>query len=840
MAALAWTIARRELRGGAKGFRIFLACLALGVAAIAAVGSIAAAIGRGLESQGQSLLGGDVMLRMIHRDLTDAHRAFLDDGRTVSRSMTLRAMARPEAGDNRSLVELKAVDALYPLYGALRLAPARPPAEIFAQRDGVHGAAVEDALLRRLGIALGGRIQIGSARYEIRAIVENEPDRATSAQALALGPRILVGLDSMAATGLVQPGSLIWYGYQLRLPERESPAAFRTTLARAFPDAWWQVRDRTNAAPQVSHFVERTTLFLTLVGLTALVVGGVGVGNAVRHFLAGKTATIATFKCLGATAPLVFGVYLVQILVMAAIGIAIGLAIGAALPLLAAGPLAQAMNLPAEAGVYGGPLAIAALFGILVALAFSVWPIAQACEVPPGTLFRALVRPMRAWPRPVFVVLTFAAGFALAALGVASAPDRRLALWFVAGTAAALVLFRLAGLLITALARRVPAGRRTGLRLALANLHRPGAATGSIVVSLGLGLTVLVTVASIQGNLAHQIDATLPDRAPGFYFVDIQPDQHQAFEALVRAQPGFRALQSLPMLRGRITRLNDRAADDMAVAPETAWMLRGDRGVTWARGRPDDAKVVAGTWWPEDYRGPPLLSFTAEGAKGLGLAVGDTMTVNVLGRDITARIANLREVEWGTLRMNFAIVLSPGLIEAAPQTWLATVHADPDAELAIERVVTERFPNVTAIRVKDVLQTVASVLDKLAAAVGFTAAITLVAGTLVLAGAIVASHRRRVYDAVVLKVLGATRGRILGSFLVEYGILGLATAIVAGILGSIAAWAVVTQVMRLDWVFLPGLVAAAAFLCGALTIGMGLVGTWRALGQKPAPLLRNP
>jgi len=837
---LALRLAARELRGGAKGFRIFLACLALGVAAIAAVGSISASIGRGLQDQGREILGGDVMLRMIHRDLEPAQRDFLARQGDVARILTARAMARAGTGDGRSLIELKAVDGAYPLYGRLVLSPDMTAARAFALQDGAWGAAADEALLRRLGVAIGDRVQVGEATYQIRATIETEPDRAGTTQAIALGPRFLVGMDSVPATELIQPGSLVWYGYAVRLAGGRTPAAFRTALNEAFPDRWWQVRDRDNAAPQVNRFIERTTLFLTLVGLTALVVGGVGVGNAVRHYLAGKTESIATLKCLGATAPLVFAVYLIETMAMAAVGIAIGLAAGAAVPLVVAGSIAAGIDLPVASGVYAAPLLLAAAFGVLVSLAFSVWPIAQACELPPGTLFRALLRPSRRWPRAAFVALTAAAAAGLAALAIFSAPDRFLALWFVGGAALALALFRGAGQLLAALARRVPAGGRTGLRLALANLHRPGAPTGSIVVSLGLGLTVLIAVALIQGNLAHQIDAAMPERAPGFYFIDIQPAQRAEFEKTVRAVPGFQELRDVPMLRGRITALNGVPAAEAKVSPEVQWLLRGDRGITWAREKPAEVNVVAGDWWPADYRGEPLISFTADGARGMGLTIGDTMTINVLGRDITARLANLRDVEWGSLRMNFTIVLSPGIVEQAPQTWLATVHARPDAELAIERAVTDRFPNVTAIRVKDVLQTVSAVLGKLAGAVGASAAITLAAGTLVLAGAIAASHRRRVYDAVVLKVLGATRWRILGSFLLEYGIVGLATAAVAAVFGSVAAWAVVTRVMKLEWVFLPWLVIAAAALCGALTLGFGLVGTWRALGQKPAPLLRNP
>jgi len=358
------------------------------------------------------------------------------------------------------------------------------------------------------------------------------------------------------------------------------------------------------------------------------------------------------------------------------------------------------------------------------------------------------------------------------------------------------------------------------------------------VLSLGIGLTVLVAIALVDGNLTREIDTRLPAEAPAFFFIDIQPDQLAGFERAVQSTPGAR-FEQVPMLRGRITRLNGVAVERAPIAPEAQWALRSDRGLTYAADLPPGSVLTAGTWWPPDYRGAPLVSFDADLARGMGLKVGDTLTVNLLGREITAVIANLRSIDWRRLGINFTLVFAPGTLEGAPQTHLAAVWMSPAEEEPLVRAVTERFPNISAIHVREALATVDRILDMIRDAVQLTALITLAAGTLVLGGAIAAGHHRRVYDAVVLKVLGATRRTITAAFLIEHGLLGLLAALIAGVLGTVAAYFLVTGPMKTEWVFLPVPLLWTLGLAILLTLGLGFAGTWRALGAKPAPYLRN-
>lgn len=834
---LALRLARRELRGGLRGFRIFIACLALGVAAIAGVGSLAAAIGEGLRSDGRALLGGDLELRLTHRQATPPELVWLAREAEVSTVANMRAIAHNRANDRRTLVELKAIDAAYPLYGALTFEPPVTAETALGLRDGVYGAAVEAALLDRLGAKLGDVLTVGDAMLQVRAAIRSEPDRGGGG--LTLGPRLLIAAGALPGTGLVQPGSLVYWSYRVRLDPGADTAAFRRNVEAAFPDAGWQVRDYASASPGLREWVNRIGLFLTLVGLTALLVGGVGVGNAVRSYLDGKSETIATLKCLGAPGRVIFQVYLMQVLALALGGVVIGLALGAALPPLLSGLMADRLPVPARVGLYPAPLLLASAYGFLTALAFALWPLARARLVPAAGLFRDLVAPTRLLPGVPYVAATIAAFVALAAVAVISAEERRFALGFVAGAAASFILLRLVAALVVWIARRAGRPRSPYLRIAVANLHRPGAGTASVMLSLGLGLTLLVTVALIQGNLAHEVEQSMPAAAPAFFFIDIQPDQLVDFEALAKSVPGVTGVEVVPQLRGRIAKVNGVPAEQVAAGPASRWALRGDRGLTYAARVPPGSTVVEGQWWPADYHGPPEISLDEGIARDLRLKPGDSLTINVLGRDMDARIANLRRIDWSTLGINFAIVFAPGAIEAAPHTFLATARAEGPAEEALYRAVTDRFANVSPIRMKEVLATVNDLLGAIGRAIDVAAAVTLLAGVLVLGGALAAGHRRRVYDAVVLKVLGATRRDVMGAYVLEFGLLGLATAVVGGVLGWIAGWIVVAHVMTIEWVALPWVAAATASAGVVVTVALGLVGTFAALSRRPAAVLRQ-
>jgi putative ABC transport system permease protein len=829
-------LARRELRGGVRGLRIFLACLVLGVTAIAGIGSLAAAVGVGIRADARVLLGGDVEARLVYRTVNEAEWAFLAQSGKLSEVTTMRAMARTEDGGRRSLIELKAVDTAYPLYGAVVLAPAQDLGTALARRNGHFGAAVDPAILDRLGLRLGESVKIGDATLQLRTTIGHEPDAVSGG--LEFGPRVIVGAEALAETGLIRPGALVAYHYRLRLPGERDAASWVEQARSAFPESGWQIRTFDEASPALRRLIDRLALFLTLVGLTALLVGGVGIGNAVGGYIAGKTETIATLKCLGAPTRLVFAVYFVEIMALASLGIAVALLLGALVPMLSRPALGRLLPVSIQLGIYPGPLALAALFGFLTTLLFALLPLARIGRVPAGALFRDTVDRARRRVPPVALGVILLQALGLAALAVVSAHDRTVALWFVAGAVGAFAFFRLAGEAVIRGTRRLARPHCPALRLALANLHRPGAPTAQVMLSLGICLTVFVAIALVEGNLSREVDDRLPAEAPAFFFIDIQPDQLAGFAAIVRDIPGAR-FDQVPMMRGRITRLNGVPADTATIASEAQWALRSDRGLTYAATLPKGSQLADGAWWPPDYHGPPLVSFDVGLARGMGVKVGDTLSVNLLGREITAVIANLRSIDWERLGINFALVFAPGTFENAPQTHLAVVYLSRAEEEKLVRAVTESFPNVSAIHVREALATLDRLIGAIGDAVRLTASVALAAGMLVLGGAVAAGHHRRVYDAVVLKVLGATRRTVAGAFLVEHGLLGALSGLVACAFGNLAAYFLVTRLMKIEWVFLLGPLLWTVGLAILLTLIFGFAGTWRALGAKAAPYLRN-
>lgn len=836
----AFVFARRELRAGARGLRLLVACLAVGVGAIAAATSLKASFTTAMEQDARQMLGGDLELRQAYQPPAAEARAILERAGRVTGTADTRTMAR--VGDLRRLVELKAVDAAYPLVGQVGLSPAQPLAQALAAADGAYGGVAEPRLLALMGLRVGDSLTIGGIRVVIRATLDREPDRA--AAPMSFGPRLIISLEAMHASGVVQPGSLIHWGVRVLMAPGGDLVALRADLNTAFPSPAWEMRDTSQPSPGLERMLDNLAAFLTLVGLTALLVGGIGIANAVKAYMDGRLSVVAQLKAVGASQSQVLATYGLVIGVLAGLGIVAGLAVGATVPWAVSSLAADALPLAARVGPHPPALALAGGFGVLVTVMFALVPLARATRMPAASLLRHMVAPLRP-PLGGRVWLVLAVALAgLAGLALAVSDRRGLAIGFLAGAAAILVLFRGLAWAVAVAAVAVGRGRWRLLagpaaRMALANLHRPGSAVVSMVLSLGLGLTVLVAVAEIEGNLGRQFGETLPGQAPSFFLIDVQPGQDRVLADVVAAVAPDARLDLAPMVRGRITRINGTAIDQVAVAADAQWALRGDRALTMAATQPAGTRLVAGQWWPADYAGPPLVSVEAGIAKGFGVKPGDWLTVNVLGRDLDLTVASTRAVDWTTLNMNFALILSPGSLAGAPVTSLATIHAAAGSEDAVEAAVGRALANVSAIRVGEVLEQVRAMVAKADWAVRVAAAVTLVAGALVLAGAVMAGHRARVRDTVILKVLGAERSLLWRVWLVEFGLIGMTTGAAAVLFGAVAAWAVVVKVMGLPWTFLPGVALAVVAVCVLASLGAGFAGTFAAARAKAAAYLRE-
>lgn len=827
----AWTLALRDLRGGLRGLRLLILCLFLGVAGLAGVGSLSQAITAELDARGREILGGDIEMRVAQRTATADERAAFAHFGAVSETIRMRAMvSRLDAGAS-VLAELKGVDARWPLYRDFTLAPGA-----LAPRPGRLDAAIAPALAERLSLRVGDVVRVGDAKLRVIGLIDDEPDRV--GEGFTLGPSIITSEQGLAATRLVQPGSLYAARYRIRLAGSPDIQSLSDRLADRYRDGNWEVTDRTNAARGLRRFVDQLGQFLILVGLTALIVAGIGVGNGVSSWLDQRRPGIATLKILGASSRTIFQIYLIQIALAAVGAIVAGLVVGAAVPALVGQIAGDALPVQPKFALFPMPLLVSAAYGLLAAMLFSLAPLARAGEISPAAIFRARIEPFGLPRWRVLLAMTVAA-LGIAALAIGTARQPLLSAGFLGGMLAIFALLALIGRLVRRAARALPRPRRPLLRLAIANLHRPAAQTDRLIIALGLGLTLFVTLAVLQTNLANQIERTIPAAAPNFFALDIGTDDLGRFRAAIHGVAPEAVITSVPSLRGSVTAVRGVRVTDIKPIPKGAWILNGDRGLTYSAQLADGNEIIAGKWWPADYSGSPLISIEEQAAKALALKPGDMMTISVLGVEIDARIASIRRVNWETMGFNFGIVFAPGSLEAAPHSYMATITVPDRGETKVNRAVIAGFPSVSLIRVKDVVGQVSTIFSQLATAIRAAASVTLAAGIAVLVGAIAASRRSRLYDAVLLKLLGASRRQILAAQAIEYALLSLIISGLALAAGSAAGWYIVTSVFELRWAPDWAVVLATLIIGSVGTLGIGLLGALPTLAARPAAALRT-
>ncbi|MEH6757380.1 MAG: FtsX-like permease family protein [Parasphingorhabdus sp.] len=827
----AWTIARRDLRGRFVGLRLLIICLFLGVATLAAIGSLTSAITDELANRGQSILGGDLEISVAQREISSAERATLTAAGTVSETLRMQAMARVPDGSDTQLVELKGVDAPYPLYGDFTLA------------DGTIAPPLSDkqiyvtpALIQRMSLKTGDTLLFGEAAFTIAGIIGDEPDRLS--EGLSLGPVAITSIGGLRSTNLVQPGSLFESKYRLKLPASIDPAELGDRLEAQYKNAAWEVKTRDNGAPSTRRFIVRMGQFLTLVGLTSLVIAGIGVGNGVASYLRGKQGAIATLKILGADSGMIFSIYMLQILAVSLVAIFAGLIVGAIAPLVIIEVAGDILPIKPEFALYPLPLIVSAAYGLLIALIFALPPLSRAKLIPAAGLFRGDSRSWRLIDRPTWIAVGFSIA-AIVALAVGSTDEPAFSMWFIVAALGILLLLSLLGIAIRWLASKAPRPKQPLFRLALTNLHRPGAQTGQLVVALGLGLTLFATLAAIQTSLTNEIRLSIPQEAPNFFVLDIPVERAEEFKATVQATASDAEINIVPTLRGIITEYGGQIVSELEEIPEGAWVLRGDRGLTYSADIPEGSEIESGKWWPADYNGPPLISVDSEQAAALGLKVGDSLTVSLLGVEIKSTVASLRTVNWRNFGFNYVLVFPPNVLAGTPHNVAATIQMDSAGEDGLLGSLPRNFPSISMIKVKEIASQIGTILDQMATAIGAAASIAIFSGIAVLIGAIAASRQSRVYDSVILKLLGATRFQILSAQAIEYAALALLLSAVALGLGLLGGWFVITQIFEFTWQPDWGVVLMTLGLGAVVTLGIGLLGSIPVLSAKPAQALRE-
>jgi putative ABC transport system permease protein len=829
----AWTIARRDLNARFKGLRLLLVCLFLGTAALAAIGTLTAAIERELGSRGQVLLGGDIEIEVSQRDLTDEEKAALAAYGTVSGGTRLQAI--PNTGEAAAPAGLKAVDEHWPMYGEFTLTDGRKTG---APAEGE--AWLEQGALDRLGITVGDSFTVGTVELKAAGVIANEPDKLS--EGFQLAPTIIVAENVPGDAGLTAPGALFESKYRVRFSGSDNPQDVKDALEEQFPESGFDFRTRDRASPGADRFVGRMGEFLTLVGLAALVIAGIGIGGGVSSYLEARRTSIATLKVLGASSRDISRIYALQIGAAAVVASLAGLIVGvAATPFL--GFALQGL-LPVEGGlvVDAKALVLAASFGLLVALIFAITPLMRARSFPAMALMRARAAPLSrdkaAWPWVGGGLL------AIIALVLLTSNNARIAGGFLAGAAGLLIVLALLGRLVTWGAKKLGRPSNPLMRNALANLHRPGAPTGSLVTALGFGLAAFVLLAAVQSSLNGNIESSVPREAPDFVVLDIPRDKISEFEGLVTRADPKAAIRSVPTLRGAILAYGPKDAmirvSELDEIPDGAWALRGERGLSYSDDVPEGNSIVEGEWWPADYDGEPLVSIQKETADSIGLEVGDYITVGILGVERTARVANLRMLEWESMTFNFVFVFSPNALADAPHNLTATIDLaeGSDTGALLQNLVRE-FPSSSAIEVGNVLVQARDILSQVSLATFAAASVAVLAGLAVLMGAIAAARAARMYDTVVLRVLGASRRQILLMQLAEYGFLALLLAGVALGVGTGLAWLVITQLFEFDWLPNWGEILMVLGLGLALVITFALGGSLPLLRAKPARALRE-
>lgn len=826
----AWRIARRDLQSGFRGLRLLFVCLFLGVATLAAISSLTASITEEITARGQTLLGGDVEVAMTQREATADQKAALARlGPGFSETIRMRAMARPVNNDGQPvLTELKGVDTAYPLYGTLTLDEGRYAPPLRPDR-----ILIDAALAERTGLSTGDRVRYGEADFTVAGLIAEEPDRV--GEGFTLGPVAIVSLDGLSRTRLVQPGSLYEAKYRIRLAADADAQSVRGEVEQRFADQGWEYKDSAGAAPGTNRFIERMGQFLSLIGLGALVIAGIGIGNGVASYLGLKRSGIATFKVLGATSFDIERIYILQIGAVAGLAVISGLIVGALAP-TAIVTLAGDV-LPVQPGfrLHPVPLLTSAIYGLLVSLIFTLPPLSRARTEPAAAIFRGVVQQGQSRDRRTLILVGGAAAL-LVALVLGTAREPLFSAGVLGATLGVLALLAGLGWAVSRIARRIRRPRRPLLRLALANLHRPGAQTSALVVALGLALTLFVTLAGIQTSLDAEIRNTVPQQAPDLFVLDIPAGQGERF----RSVAGDAEVNIVPSLRGTVVSYGGQRVADLVEKPEGAWILRGERGVTYSEALPEGSALVAGQWWPRDYSGPPLVSVDAEQAAALGVDVGDEMTVNILGREITARIASLREINWDTMGFNYLLVFSPNTLASAPHSLTGTVTLPSGKTAAgVTRALLAAFPGSSVIAVGEVVVQVSALLDQMASAILAAASITILAGIAVLTGAMAASRQSRSYDSVILKTLGATRAQVLGAQMMEYALLSAILAAIALALGTAAAWFVIERIFEFGWAPDWGVILGTLFGGAILTLGIGLAGSLPLMALRPARALRD-
>lgn len=836
---LAFTIAMRELAGGVRGFVIYLTCIALGVFAIAAAGSITEGFNRGLAAEARTLLGGDAMFTAAQRRASPDERAFLEARGRVSERIGLNVMG--EAANVRRQVDIRGVDDQYPLIGQDVVTGTNTLKEALIYQDGHWGIAATQSLLDTFQVDIGDHIQLGSIDVVIRARLDGQADGIGTPG--AFGPEATIDLRALEEAGRVETGQLFRSSYLILIDQGQTAESVALDAKEAWGSGGLQYRGPEEAIDGLQRLLEMLNTFLSVIGIAALVAGGIGIAQACTAFLQSRTSTIAAFKALGAEASTIRGAYLIQLGALAFLGALIGLVLGALMPFAIGLVFGDRIPLPNVLAIYPVPLLRAAILGILAAAVFALPPIGRARNTRPAVLFRSLGAEDQAKTPSIERAGSFLAAAALFLIAILTSSEPMITLWLLLGSGAAWALFVGAAWLIRLLAGRAQLAAKGFMRLVLSNLSGPGSLAPTVAPALGLGLTLLVFVVTIQANIVRQVEQTAAQNLPSLFITQIPHEGTQDFDQLMVSQginiADAETFRRTPLILGRVTSLKGVALDKAQVSESEQWVIEGEVAMPYIAKQPPEVDIVDGEWWPEDYAGPLLVSVEADAARGLGLELGDTIGLRVFGREVEAKVSSLRNVDWGSFGANTAFILSPGTLEAAQPQHIAIVQASVENEASIISALAKTFPNVVVFQTRQALATAARLLGNISIAINAAASIVLLAGLLVLIGTFASIARKRRHEAALLKTLGASRSEILNLYAMEFAIAGGAASLLGCAIGVAAAWPVVTQQFEAQWSMPWAPVLGILTLSVIASAAGGLIVGRQTMSPPPMRILRS-
>jgi len=835
MNRLSWKIAMRELAGG-----LYIACIALGIFAIAAAGSVTSGFSKGLAAEARTLLGGDALFAASQRRANPDELAWMAERGAVSENITINVMG--QAGEIREQVDVRAVDDRHPLIGAPTLSGgATTLDEALAFENGRWGIAASPSTLENFGLEVGDDIELGAIPATIRAQLDGEADGIGTPG--TFGPQITIRLAALEDTGRLSDGQLYRSRYRLLLTD----AGLADTLEETSTEDWGpnglRYRGPEDAIDGLQSLLDMLNSFLSVIGIAALIAGGVGIAQASSAFLETRMPSIAAFKALGAEASTLRAAYFIQLTVLALVGAAIGIVLGALTPFLIAAVAGDQIPLPNILRLYPLPLLRALVLGLLSAAIFALPPLGRARATPPAALFRSLgTETLEKTPMPERIAASIAA-VALIVVSVLTSQTPMVTGILLIGAALAWAVLIGMAQIIRLFAKRASATAAGLSRLTLANLGGPGSLAPTITPALGLGLALLVFVATVQANLLRQVNETATRNLPALFFTQIPSSGIETFDQLIRdngvdiEDPD--AFRRTPLVIGRVISLKGEELDEEKVAPSERWVINGEIGMPYIDKQPPEAELTEGEWWPEGYQGPLLVSIEADAARGLRLELGDEIGFRIFGRDVTASVASLRNVDWGGFGANTAFILSPGTLEAANPPHLAIAQATPEQEPVIIQALGETLPDVVVFQTRETLATAGRLLGNITIAVNAAAGIVMLSGLLVLVGAFAAMARQRRTEAALLKTFGATRGGILRLYAGEFALSGAVATFAGTVMGVSAAALIVRLVFEAEWGMPWGTVAiVAGFAIGAAALGGVVVGL-ATLSHPPARILRT-